>query len=179
MKQYGFLGVILTVVIAMLVWYGMPTKPIQVQVEGLDLPTQTSIRAMVVAVTDGDTIRVTDGNNHITTVRLYGIDAPELRQRDGAASGRYLASRIGGEPVFIDAMSTDRYGRTVAMVYDRHQENMNEAMIQTGMAWVFRSYTNNQYWLELEQIAKQNRWGIWRRDTVIEPWVFRDRSVNR
>ena len=66
---------------------------------------------MVTRVIDGDTIYVLDSNNQRKKVRFWGIDAPELTQRDGAQSGRFLATLIGGQPITIKILETDRYGR--------------------------------------------------------------------
>jgi micrococcal nuclease len=41
--------------------------------------------AQITSVVDGDTVRVTYGNESFDTVRLLGIDAPETERRDRAA----------------------------------------------------------------------------------------------
>src|SRR5262249_26283036 len=67
-------------------------------------------------ITDGDTLRLAG-----TTYRLWGIDAPELRQEcpDGWPAGRLAATRLlaltQGRQVQCQAKTTDRYGRTVAL----------------------------------------------------------------
>lgn len=72
-------------------------------------------------VTDGDTIRC--GSERI---RLLGIDAPELHgcypRGRHCAPGDPIASRdnlrrlLASGPVRIERVTTDRYGRTVAVV---------------------------------------------------------------
>lgn len=74
-------------------------------------------------VTDGDTIRCGDER-----IRLTGIDAPELhgchgrRGRvcvagDGPASRAALVRAMAGRPLAIVRLGTDRYHRTLAVVY--------------------------------------------------------------
>lgn len=76
-------------------------------------------RAGEALVIDGDTLAL-DGR----TVRLWGIDAPEIRQtcangngdryRCGIAAARALETIIIGRDVTCTAIDTDRYGRDVA-----------------------------------------------------------------
>jgi len=68
------------------------------------------------SVVDGDTIKLNG-----TTYRLSGIDAAEIRQTcvDGWAAGReataYLAKLMHGHQIACTPVTTDRYGRTVAV----------------------------------------------------------------
>ena len=112
-------------------------------------------------------------NKQTKIIRLFGIDAPEMLQKDGAMSGRYLASRIGGEQVIVDPVDQDQYGRTVAMIYDLDGINLNRELVMYGLAWVYRNYYNNADWIQLEQDARQKKIGIWRRKTVQAPWDYR------
>ena len=137
-----------------------------------------TFNAMVVRVLDGDTIHIKDEQGARQKIRLFGIDAPELRQRDGAASGRYLASRIGGQVVQVAPYDVDQYGRQVAMIYDEYGQNMNEEMVRLGLAWVYRKYAKNPTWNALEAVAKEAGIGLWRRQRPIAPWRYRhQRSV--
>ena len=64
----------------------------------------------------GDTIKV-DG----VTYRLWGIDAPELRQSRpggfpaGAVAARQLSNMMRGHTITCERKDADRYGRTVAL----------------------------------------------------------------
>lgn len=132
-----------------------------------------TFNATVVRVVDGDTIHVQLSNNERKKIRLFGIDAPEMRQRDGAKSGRYLAVRIGDADVQVVPQDVDPYGRTVAIVFDAFGQNINAEMVRLGLAWVYRKYTQNPEWLVLEQTAKDERIGLWRRKNPLPPWEFR------
>lgn len=70
---------------------------------------------------DGDTLRCGE-----TRIRLLGIDAPEIhgcpRWRictpgDGAAAKRSLIDALRLGPVRYQPITTDRFGRTVAVVW--------------------------------------------------------------
>ena len=134
---------------------------------------KVTFNATVTRVLDGDTIYVKDALGDRQKIRLFGIDAPEIRQRDGAASGRYLAVRIGGQAVTVVPYDVDQYDRQVAMVYDEYGQNMNEEMIRLGLAWVYRKYAKNPSWNVLEAEAKGSRIGLWRRPRPIAPWRYR------
>lgn len=70
----------------------------------------------VVAVPDGDTIVVRDGQGNDVRVRLYGIDAPELHQRGGEQARAVLMRMVMGRPVYLVTIDRDAYGRDVAHV---------------------------------------------------------------
>ena len=46
-------------------------------------------------------------------------------------------------------------------------------MIKSGNAWVYKTYRNNKYLINLEQIAKDLKNGIWLDDNPLEPWIHR------
>ena len=71
----------------------------------------------VVAVTDGDTIKVLDSTNTQHKVRLTGIDAPERGQPYGTASRDHLASMVAGKDVRVESKKNDRYGRVLGKVW--------------------------------------------------------------
>lgn len=89
---------------------------------------------------DGDTIRCA---NLVRSVRLIGIDAPELpghcrRGRectpgDGAAAKRALASLMRLGPVRVQITGKDRYFRHLALVSTGGQ-NLNCQLLRTGHA---------------------------------------------
>ena len=99
-----------------------------------------------------------------------------VSQRDGPKAGRYLASRIGGEMIRVEEIDTDQYGRVVAMIYDMDDINLNQEMIQFGLAWVYLNYYDNAEWIRMEKEARENKIGIWRRKTVQAPWEYRKQS---
>lgn len=88
-------------------------------------------------VLDGDTLDLTDGRR----IRLLGIDAPEVAHENQPAqpyskeATDWLRSRIEGASVSlrIDSAKKDRYGRTLAWVYDEHGKMLNEELLAEGL----------------------------------------------
>ena len=90
-----------------------------------------------VTVLDGDTLKV-DG----TTYRLWGIDAAEYRQicADGWPAGvmafEALRKLVAGRTVVCEHMTSDRYGRSVAICRSDGAD-LGAAMVSAGQAWAF------------------------------------------
>ena len=58
--------------------------------------------ALVVSVHDGDTLRARTRQGDLLTIRIAGIDAPELGQPFGRESRVLLAAAIAEDPVDLD-----------------------------------------------------------------------------
>ena len=99
--------------------------------------------AVVVSVTDGDTVRVRIAGTE-ERVRLVGIDTPEthgqggLRECFGAeatARMRELLPEGTGVRLVLDVEERDRYGRLLAYLYRAHDDLfVNLAMARDGFA---------------------------------------------
>ena len=63
----------------------------------------------------------------------------------------------------------------IAMVYDEFGQNMNKELVRLGLAWVYRVYVEDENWVMLEQQAKQQRIGLWRRPSPIPRGNFDER----
>ena len=144
------------------------------------------ISGKVVAVTDGDTIKVLDSNSVQHKVRLTGIDAPEKAQPFGNASRNYLASMVAGKSVRIESSKTDRYGRVLGKVWVQPSDcsscgktlDANHAQILSGLAWWYRYYAKEQppedrgRYESAEDEAKKRRLGLWSESNAIPPWAW-------
>jgi len=116
----------------------------------------------------GDTIELSDG----TRVRLHGIDTPEYDQPYGRAATREL-NRLLGRSVYVEATDTDRYGRTVAVLWISDGVNVNLEMVCRGAAWWYERYARDDTDLrECQESARENNLGLWDGDPV-EPWEWR------
>jgi len=135
-----------------------------------------SLKAAVVSIGDGDTIRVLQ-HGQVLTVRLACVDAPEIAQSPyGQQARHYLQQRLPiGKPVTLDVKTIDRYGRTVAEVISG--VNVNLAMVEDGQAFAYRQYLgscNAREYLDAEDRARYRRTGVWRvADGITRPWTFR------
>ena len=69
-------------------------------------------------------------------------------------------------------MDVEQYGRTIGMVFI-DSVNVNEALLQAGLAWHYKKYDKNPDWAKMEDDARRNRVGLWAEDAPIAPWDFR------
>lgn len=70
----------------------------------------------VVGVSDGDTITVLHDRRN-EKIRVYGIDCPENGQNFGQKAKKFTSDKVIGKTVEIEPVTTDRHGRTVALVF--------------------------------------------------------------
>jgi len=148
---------------------------------------RADITGRVVAVTDGDTIKVLDASNAEHKVRLTGIDAPERGQPYGIASKDHLASMVAGKEVKVESTKSDRYGRVLGKVWVQPADcpscsktlNTNHAQILAGMAWWYRYYAKEQSaedrgrYESAEDEAKARKWGLWADPNPINSYDWR------
>ncbi len=132
------------------------------------------ITARVVSVHDGDTITVLTPDKRQIKIRFAEIDAPELAQPYGKKAKQLLARMVFGKDVSIAPMTTDKYRRIVARVYQDNRD-INLAMVQSGAAWAYRKYLTDPAILEAEARARNARTGLWalQPDQIMPPWKWR------
>lgn len=82
----------------------------------------------VVSIADGDTITILNSSNTQHKIRLYGIDTPEKGQAFGNAAKKYTSELVAGKTVDVEVYDTDRYGRTVGVVF-ANGLNVNQSLI--------------------------------------------------
>ena len=135
-----------------------------------------AIAATIVSVGDGDTLRVREGQQHLT-VRLACIDAPEKAQRPyGASAAARLRQLLpAGKSVSLRIIGKDKYGRTIAEVFTQ-KRSINLQMVQEGQAAIYRQYLSGCSGDELlaaEAAAKKKKLGFWNQTNPTMPWDFR------
>lgn len=131
----------------------------------------------VTRVYDGDTITVSAEGKDLK-VRLYGIDTPESTQWYGQNAKQFTSSQVFGKTVSIDAIDTDRYGRTVALV-SVGDLVINRLLVEYGYAWVYDRYCKKPFcseWKQLEEEARKAKRGLWKNPDAIPPWKYRRSS---
>ncbi|NLE53587.1 MAG: thermonuclease family protein [Lentisphaerae bacterium] len=132
-----------------------------------------TLTGYVIAVTDGDTIRVLDAHKQQHRVRLFGIDAPESHQAFGNRARQYLANLAFQKNVTVTYTEKDQYGRILGTVFVGRQ-NLNLELVKAGMAWHYVYYAKNVTALaDAEKEARQHRRGLWADNQPIPPWEFR------
>lgn len=125
-------------------------------------------------VLDGDTI-VVGG----ITVRLHGIDAPELDQvfvwkgrrvACGDMSLAALEALIGDTKVRCEGIEWDHHGRLVAKCYAPNGVDINKRMVLSGWALAYRRYAWD--YVDAENAARRAKRGMWRGE-FMKPWEHR------
>lgn len=127
-------------------------------------------------VVDGDTLEVAG-----TSIRLWGIDAPESRQaceRDGISyacgseAAAFLRTLIAGASVECEVRTKDRYQRSVA-VCRCEGVDVGAVMVRAGWAVAFTRYSGDYEIQERE--ARAERIGLWA-GSFSMPWAWRAKA---
>jgi endonuclease YncB( thermonuclease family) len=136
-----------------------------------------TLTGRVIGISDGDTLTVLDSSNHQHKIRLAAIDAPEKSQAFGNKSKQALSDLCFNKQASIKVVDTDRYGRTVGEVTCAGT-NANDAMVRSGMAWVYRKYAKGYAGLyKLEDEAKAAKRGLWAEANPVPPWEWRKLGI--
>jgi len=155
------IAVIIFVVLAML-------RLLVFRPESLVLPFVKST-ATVSYVIDGDTVDLADGRR----IRLLGIDAPEagfqgkVAERWSQEATEWLRTRVEGYEVVlrIDEREKDRYGRTLAWIFDTDGILINQQMLAEGHARLLPDFglpgDLEPALREAESTARLQKLGLW------------------
>lgn len=125
----------------------------------------------VVSIADGDTFTMLVNNEQIR-IRLHGIDCPEKGQNFSNVAKEFLAGYVFEKVVTVKEMDVDRYGRTIGMV-TIDGVNVNERLLEAGLAWHYKNYDKNPAWAKLEEQARKDKKGLWAHPNPIPPWDWR------
>ncbi|WP_437186216.1 thermonuclease family protein [Planctomicrobium sp. SH668] len=128
----------------------------------------------VVAVTDGDTVKVLIDGSEVRG-RLEGIDAPEGKQAFGAKAKQHLSDLAFGKTVKLHVTGKDRYGRILGKLFVDGGD-VNLQMIQAGMAWHYEYYNSEEWYAAAQVEAREAKTGLWSDPTSLPPWEFRKRK---
>jgi micrococcal nuclease len=149
--------------------------------------------ARVTHITDGDTLRVLFPDGHQETVRLLGVDAPELSPGDndpgtfqgvsdplllavwGEEASLALRRELTGMEVTVStdraAGERDRYGRLLAYLSTGNNTDIGETLLSGGLTRVYtaESFARKERYLAVQHAAIQKRIGIWSGMTPAQP----------
>jgi micrococcal nuclease len=129
--------------------------------------------ALVTRVVDGDTIHIRTSEGVEATVRLIGVDAPEMNSHNNRPpdhyaeqATKYARARLDGKTIRLrldDPQTRDRYGRLLAYVYLNESDNFNLDLIHDGEAYAYRRYphTFSAQFETAENEARKKRRGLW------------------
>lgn len=126
-------------------------------------------------VHDGDTIHLKDGRK----LRLIGINTPELARDQkpaepyAADARQALASLFKADDtiaLFYGEDKKDRYGRVLAHVFTHDGRNVQQVLLQQGMALAIHHPPNTRYtdcYIAAETRARCDRSGIWQQRKIL------------
>jgi endonuclease YncB( thermonuclease family) len=111
-------------------------------------------------IISGDEIALQDGR----ILRLAGIKAaaPETKQ--------FLESIVPGHALIVQNATTDRYGRTTAIVsIQGAAQPLEDNLLSRGLAFVYPAATDEQldHWCALERAARKDKLGFWSGQTDV------------
>lgn len=131
-----------------------------------------TITGKVVKVIDGDTIYVLS-NGRTEKIRLAGIDCPEKKQPFGQVAKRFTLDLAALKIVKVEYSKTDFYGRKIGTVFLPNDINLNHALVEAGLAWWYRKYSQDKTLEKLEMQARQAGRGLWINPDPLPPWSWR------
>lgn len=126
-------------------------------------------------VVDGDTLILKSGH----CIRLKGIDTPEYGQHGHDEATETLRSLVTGKELAFsvdDREAQDRYDRWLAYISTPSCDSVNEELIASGRAWIYRLAQDAPQrfrMVELQRQAIEARKGIWAKLNGDEEGPFR------
>ncbi|ELE7459265.1 thermonuclease family protein [Campylobacter upsaliensis] len=143
---------------------------------------EKELTGKVSKVIDGDTIELlaktskTNPYNHIAKlkIRLYGIDAPELKQAYGKEAKEFLSALVLKQEVSLIIENKDKYDRFVGTLFLKGQD-INKEMVKNGYAHAYESFSKK--YLAEQADAKMFKLGLWQDERVVKPSEFRKQQI--
>jgi len=136
-----------------------------------------SMHGVVIVVIDGDTVLFKPdhygaASRAFLKLRLADIDAPEKDQPYGEASARALAGWVLNQPVDVDTVAIDVYGRTIARIRSGAVQ-VNAEMVRRGFAWASTWSRSDAALMDAQREARREQRGLWNDAAPTPPWVWR------
>ena len=139
------------------------------------IPFSISGNLRVTHISDGDSL-----SSGKLRIRLFGIDAPEKKQKCtnvdgqqwdcGIAAQKALKKLVESVPkISCDLMDVDRYSRLVMRCY-AGKIDIAAALVREGLALAYRQYS--LLYTNDENDAKTTQAGVWG-GSFTKPWIWR------
>jgi endonuclease YncB( thermonuclease family) len=131
----------------------------------------TSYTGTVTKIIDGDTFDLRHGDK-VYRCRIWGIDAPELKQRFGLVARSMLQVMIKNRQVTVTQKGTS-YDRKVVIV-EYLKKDIGLELIRNGLAWWSKRYAPKQKnYAEAMKKAINEKRGLWFDPSPVQPKLFR------
>lgn len=132
------------------------------------------IKGTVINVIDGDTIKILSTDQKEYKIKLYGIDAPELKQYFGIEAKETLEEMILNKFVTVNYEKRGFYKRIIGKVFILPPgSSINLKMVRFGMAWHYKKYSKDEDLAFAEAAAQKDKWGLWKYEDAVPPWEWR------
>src|SRR5207247_6756232 len=94
-------------------------------------------------------------------IRLNGIDCPEKGQPFGKAAKQFTSEMTLGKPITVAVKHLEKEGLLVADVILPDGSVLNEALVETGLAWRFGKDGKRPVLSALGQEEGEDKAGVW------------------
>jgi len=141
-----------------------------------DMQVYHGRQAQVLRIIDGDTLEI-DQSDHVqdhsaTRIRLCGIDCPETAKHDRIAEPwaqqaiEFARNQVNGYVVTLTLEShrtRDKFGRLLAHVELEDGRNLNETLLDAGLAQVDERWPHTRLsrYAQVERSARRRAVGLW------------------
>lgn len=129
---------------------------------------------VVQRVIDGDTLLLETGER----IRLIGVDTPETKhpkkpvQFFGREASAFTKKMVEGRRVWLsfDVERRDKYGRSLAYVFDEQGRFLNAEIIRQGYGFAYTRFPfkHLELFRALEREAREQSRGLWAGSSVSE-----------
>jgi len=129
-----------------------------------------AIAATVLSVHDGDTLHLSTSTNDDVTVRLIGLDTPEVGDHlecygEEATVVLEKLAPVGSTVwALTDGDTEDKYGRSLYYLFSDEGVLVNVELVRRGAGETLLISDNDRYWDELEAAevkAREGDRGLW------------------
>ncbi len=130
-------------------------------------------QAKVTEVVKGD-VFVIDQGGKPATVRLSGVDSPELAQHFGPEAKAFTSGLVMGKEVTLESQGMDGLGRMVVSVTLADGRVLNHEILDAGLGWYCDMHPTADPKLRgvvAKAIAAKK--GLWADTAPLSPWDFR------
>ncbi len=136
------------------------------------------ISGRVVSISDGDTLTIAEATKQSHTIRLLGIDAPEITQDFGQKARTTLSAFALNQHATAKCKQVERSrGKQCVVVVGGSDVGLEQ--LRAGMAWWYRQHNAQQSakertdYEQAEFMAKIRRFGLWNSKNPMPPWDWR------
>lgn len=136
------------------------------------LRTTESGEFRAVRIIDGDSLTLVGSDGIELSIRLRGVDAPELGQPHGLEAKQALRKLVESTIITLDEPKKGKYGRYVANLYAGGIW-VNKMIVVEGHAWCDQVNSFDKVLYAAEREAKQDKVGLWVMPEPVPPWVWR------